>query len=103
MTPLDCIKFIYFYIYIFYFFIGQFKWPLWKELVILRARVSESCKLILKPRCMGMIERNSRQSDVGGKFEQLLKSTEDNGTHNILLLKFIKTRLGPENFWLNER
>ena len=52
---------------------------------------------------MGMIERNSRQFDVGGKFEQLLKSTEDNGTHNILLLKFIKTRLVLKNFWLNER
>ena len=52
---------------------------------------------------MGMIERDSRRFDSGGKFEQLLKSTGDNGTHNILLLKFIKTRLVLENFWLNER
>ena len=52
---------------------------------------------------MGMIERNSRQFDSGGKFEQLLKSTEDSETHNILLLKFIKTRLVLENVWLNER
>ena len=52
---------------------------------------------------MGMIERNFCQFDSGGKFEQLLKSTEDNGTRNTLLLKFIKTRLVQENFWLNER
>ena len=66
-----------------------------------RESLNESCKFISKSQCKGMIERNSRQSDVGGKFEQLLKSTEDNGTHNILLLKFIKTRLVLENFWLN--
>ena len=52
---------------------------------------------------MGMIETNSRQFDVRGKFEQLLKSTGDNGTHNTLLLKFMKTRPVFENFWLNER
>ena len=52
---------------------------------------------------MGMIETNSRQFDVRGKFEQLLKSTGDNGTHNTLLLKFMKTRPVLENFWLNER
>ena len=68
-----------------------------------RESLNESRKFISKSRCMGMIERNSRQSDVGGKFEQQLKSTEDIGTHNILLLKFIKTRLVHENFWLNER
>ena len=62
-----------------------------------------SCKFILESRCMGMIERNSRLFDSGGKFEQLLKSTEDNGTHNIIFLKFIKTRLVLENLWLNER
>ena len=52
---------------------------------------------------MGMIETNSRQFDVREKFEQLLKSTGDNGTHNTLLLKFMKTRPVLENFWLNER
>ena len=53
---------------------------------------------------MVMIERNSCQFDSGGKFDQLLKSTEDNETHNILLLKFTKkTRLVLENVRLNER
>ena len=38
-------------------------------------------------------ERNSHQFYSGGKFEQLLKSREDNGAHYTLLLKFIERRL----------
>ena len=41
---------------------------------------------------MRMIERNSLQFYSGGKFEQLLKSREDNGAHYTLLLKFIESR-----------